>query len=36
MRGGEERGKVLEPQHEIKELSRDSTPLELTYTYNQT
>ena len=30
-RGGEKMGNVLEPQHAMKELSNESTPLEFTY-----
>ena len=33
MRGGEERGNDLEPQHKVKDLSKDSTPLEFTYNF---
>ena len=32
-RGGEERGNDLEPQHEVKDPSNDSTPLEFTYNF---
>ena len=29
-RGEEKRGNILEPQHEVKDLSNESTPLEFT------